>query len=76
MKKRCLEFVTDDSGKMSSSRFLVTISVLCYLAYGWYVVYHTKTMPDIPMGAGTMIAALYAANKFSPTNPFPGGPQK
>jgi len=71
--KKLLEFILDDSGKLSMSRALTAIIVLVYLGYAGFVVITTKTVPDIPSGVATLAGALYAANKFSPTLPFSGG---
>ena len=73
---RCLQLITDDSGKLSLSRVLMTICVIAYLTYAGAIVYFKHELPDIPGGLVALVTLLYGANKFSPTIPFQGGPQK
>ncbi|MDA8104669.1 MAG: hypothetical protein M0Z71_04750 [Nitrospiraceae bacterium] len=72
---RLKEFITDDSGKLSSGRALMILLILAYIGYAGYVVITTKTVPDIPSGVSLLAAGLYTINKFSPTTPFNGGGQ-
>lgn len=69
-RRRIQEFISDDSGKLSSSRALVIIVVLTYLVYAGYVVVTSKVLPDIPLGVAGLVSVLYGINKLSPTVPF------
>jgi hypothetical protein len=73
--KRLMEFITDDSGKLSSCRFLIILSVLCYLVFAGHIVFTKGQLPDMPVGLTALISALYGLNKFSPTTQFRGGGQ-
>ncbi|MEW6115664.1 MAG: hypothetical protein AB1553_02030 [Nitrospirota bacterium] len=73
--KRCLELITDDSGKLSFSRVMIIVVVVVYLVYAGVVVIKKGELPDIPMGVVGLLTALYGFNKFSPTIPFTGGGQ-
>jgi len=63
-KNPVIEFITSDNGKLSASRILVILTVLCYLVFVGFVTIKTKVLPDIPMGVTALISALYAAGKF------------
>ncbi len=70
---RIKEFITDDSGKLSMGRICIGVVCFGYVGFAGISVWFSSThaMPDMPMGVAAVVSALYAANKFSPTIPFP-----
>lgn len=64
------ELFIDDSGKLSSSRILIWLIVIVYLALVGYLTIKVGSLVDFPGGALALVGALYGINKFSPTTPF------
>lgn len=61
------ELFIDDSGKLSSSRILIWLIVVVYLALAGYLSIKTGLLVDIPAGAIGLIGILYGINKASST---------
>jgi len=68
-----MNIFTDDSGKPSSGRVLMTVITIWYLVMMTKVCWATNTLPDFPLQAAGLIMLLYGVNKFSPTIPFNDG---
>jgi len=58
------DLVSEQSGKLSSSRVLIFVIIAFYLVFAGYVVYTKQTLPDIPFNLAGMVSILYGANKL------------
>jgi len=63
MKNILVIFCDDATGQWSLSRISAALVLVVNLIYAAWVVYHTRTLPDLQAGWLTLILALYGINK-------------
>jgi hypothetical protein len=61
---KLLEFFCSDNGQSSMSRATVFMLVASFCIWATWIVFQTKTIPDLPGNIVWVIGVLYGINKI------------